>query len=485
MVTWDDVKDLTNAERRKVFEKLKREEIMLILKDKPKVEGFKIVPYDSRKPISRTNPKEIINGRGLHRKIFDVSKKDKVLVCTKNPLHYEDMNGNYQDISTNIENGRVHKCNYDVSLFTDKIGYYGTDPTGKKIELELKGLAYKTPRITKNKALFVNVKRDVDFELTFDPRGIKANIYLKTATADKTTLYRSYREAGAIGKLNNLGVDAKGRNTKLTITEVAKGIDEKEITQVFDGQVMKLNPITRKREWSNQVTYPVKIDPSTFFAGGSGQWNRGFGYPSPYSTIASTNHAKITNLSTGTPYFAKTGAWIRFTGITIPQTSTINSAYFDIYRCNPNYGNGWIAGFNIGTTSNPATPYYARDCTTMSNKSYYGFSTGTATGGGTVTNKNDYFNSVFDVSTEIQSLVTNYDYSNGVMAFYPKTNSYGGDQSAHVYLSMWGTTKEPTLVIDFTPPASGWTHIINTVTAANMARVNSVARANIAKVNAT
>ena len=40
----------------------------------------------------------------------------------QNYYYYND-NGNWAELSTNIEGDRVYKCDYDVRLFPDKIGY--------------------------------------------------------------------------------------------------------------------------------------------------------------------------------------------------------------------------------------------------------------------------------------------------------------------------------------------------------------------------
>jgi len=123
--------------------------------------------------------KELIEKRTQNGKVFDRGDGFHEHHYKTHTIHYKDTEGRFQDISMDIDNGGVHKCDYDVDLYTDRVGYHGTDPNGKKIELELTGVTYKAPIIKANVATYKNIENGVDFEIDFQPGQIKVNRILK------------------------------------------------------------------------------------------------------------------------------------------------------------------------------------------------------------------------------------------------------------------------------------------------------------------
>ena len=85
------------------------------------------------------------------------------LVSSVSPQHY-DNHGILDDIDMNVENNGVHKCNYDIDLYPDRIGYHGHAPDGKIIELELLE-DYVKPVIKDNIVTYPNVSTSVDYRL--------------------------------------------------------------------------------------------------------------------------------------------------------------------------------------------------------------------------------------------------------------------------------------------------------------------------------
>jgi hypothetical protein len=60
-------------------------------------------------------------------------------------------------------------------------------------------------------------------------------------------------------------MDSKGNKVELEITEKPvddpeEGTTQKVFEQKWTGRVTKMDPTTRKQEWSDEVTYPVVID---------------------------------------------------------------------------------------------------------------------------------------------------------------------------------------------------------------------------------
>ena len=56
------------------------------------------------------------------------------------PSFYKNNRGDFEPISTDIVNGRINKCDYDIRLLSNKVGYTGTDFTGTEVELELENV---------------------------------------------------------------------------------------------------------------------------------------------------------------------------------------------------------------------------------------------------------------------------------------------------------------------------------------------------------
>jgi len=404
---------------------------------------------------TKENPTEIIEKRTKYSKTFDIGGNQKRLVVKNRPVHYQDEEGKYQDISTEILNGKVDKCEYNIELLKDKIGYRGIDPNGKKIELELVGVNYKIPKIEGNRATWEEVEPDTDFYIEFTPDVIKAKRVLKKATANKTAIFRSLREKGSLGKLINLGQDATGRNTKIEVTEQPTGVtDEKLITQVFQDKVMKMNPETRKREWSSDVTYPVTIDPtSTFSIATDADDGAAFSYPGIVDYLRnSVNYKQLQYISPPNQTWA---AWLRFTGITIDQSETINSATLKTYMVVRGYGvrsyTGYVRARADGGQT-PGNPTAASQVINPTSTTGTGV-TATINNTGNNTSKGAYGLNEFDVKTMVQNLVNNYAYSNGEMVFY-LTHLSG--YNVYLYHRDWGTTKAAELVIEYggAPPVA-------------------------------
>jgi hypothetical protein len=381
--------------------------------------------------------RELIELRTQCTKIFDLGNNQKQIVAKTSAIHYKNIRGEWNDLDPTIVGLKVEKAPYNVELFTDKIGYKGIDPSGKNIELELMDIPFKTPIIEKNKAIYKDIETDVDFEFEFMPNRIKAKRILKSVNANKKAVYRSKREKDAMGRLSNLGVDNEGRKAKISVLENISGLDEKIITQVFKDQVMKMNKTTRKREWSSEVKYPVIIDPTSTFTLAA---NNNDGMASAaIRTAIRTNDPRLLISMSRWPY-------TRFSGITIAQGSTINSATLKIYAL----GESAAAVFNIKGDghSNPAVPTVVaqvKSPTTVAGTISEISITNTVTTSYEA-DKANYLLKSINVTSIVQTLVTNFAYTNEAMMFFYYRNSGVGV----IYARDWGTTKDAELVINFT-----------------------------------
>jgi len=393
-------------------------------------------------------PYELLHKRTENSKLFDLENGEKQLRVKMTPYHYRDANGDWQDCDCSVVNGKMEKAPYKIQLYTDKVGYYGVDPNGKTIELELENVTYKEPVVNGNTVTWEEIEPNVDFELQFNLMGIKVNRILKNPSANKGCSYRSYREEGCAGSVRHLGADATGRNTELNILEVPTARpNENRITQAWTGKIMKMNPATRKREWSNDVSYPVRIDPtSTFNIAVGADDGRGLAF----------SFGAVTQVLPSAPYMfayqdgtqSKTGMWLRFTGITIPYTATINSATLKTYAVSIGLSG---VSFTVSADSrqSPGNPTKGTQVTGPSNVLVTKVNDNvTWFEPSFFSNKSEYLQKDITVTSMVQTLVNNYDYYNGEMVFY--TNRSSLSPALAIYGRDWGTSKDAELIINYT-----------------------------------
>jgi hypothetical protein len=151
------------------------------------------------------------------------------------------------------------------------------------------------------------------------------------------------------------------------------------------------------------------------------------------------NAATVVYIGNGGGIFNVSG-WLRFTGITIPQSSTINSATLKCYA----HGN-WASinmKIKLDSRQTPGNPSTTAQVTNPTNVQ--------GTVSTTVTYPTTYpfpwsLYSI-DVTSLVQGLVNSYGYSNGEMVFYASTPTLG---SAKLYQRDLGTSKDAELVIDY------------------------------------
>lgn len=165
-------------------------------------------------------------------------------------------------------------------------------------------------------------------------------------------------------------------------------------------------------------------------------------------------------------------SWLNFTGITIPQGSTINSANLNIHACTGGqYATPTlyqrrlaVALANASAPASPPAPFlngpgappdFGNQYIDVSNVLTYtiGLATGLwAPGPPTPVQPGagSYNPYVVDVQSNVQSLVTAYSYSNDNMMFYLRASQ----STEFIYEPGRGATKEPSLVINYTLPPS-------------------------------
>jgi len=395
--------------------------------------------------------KELKHKRTMNTKMFDMEDGTHRLVSRINNIHYKKPDGTLDDISCDINGGKVDKCDYGVKLMRGKVGYTGTDPSGKKIELELADANYSKPKIKGNTATYEEVTPGCDLQIVFLPTKIKVLRVLKNARAEKVATFRSLRQAGAVGELINRGVDADKRNTKLIVEEIAGSGDEKLIRQTFTGEVMDIDPTTRKRLWINKPTYPITIDPTSTFSISANAQDGQVSFGLLSALYPNYNYNKIFSLAS----IIFSGGYFRFNVTGISQGSTVNAATLKLYTTDNNVHNTlkvWAENASDAasmTTKTTAVPRFGTPTTIGSP-----VTTTSLNGTGQRNQIGSYALSNINVTNMVQLLVTAYDYTSAHMLFAGVTQGVATGQAPGIYNRDWGTSKDAELVIDFTAPTS-------------------------------
>jgi hypothetical protein len=148
-------------------------------------------------------------------------------------------------------------------------------------------------------------------------------------------------------------------------------------------------------------------------------------------------------------------AWLRITGITIPQGSTINSAILRMWACAfKGTQTAWVA-VRVDARQTPGNPANAKAVTSpasvISGTGGAGTKvtvTPTQTFSSAPTGKDNFGQTDFDVTALVRALVAANTYTNGEMVFYafkpgPRL------QPVNIYQKDWGNTKQARLILDF------------------------------------
>jgi hypothetical protein len=408
---------------------------------------------------------EIQELRTSHQKTFDLGNGNKRLVASLVPVHYQDNNGAWRDVDMTLVNGQVRTGIYHVDILPNKVGFKATDrTTGKGISVEFLPGPAPTPIITGNQALWRDVIPGVDVKFVFD--NSQAHIFriLKTDTATKTATWKIVEDAGDKQIFFNskvMGLDANKRQTKHT-----KFYQNGILTDTFEGKVFERDKKTRAKIEVDPV-YPVEIDPviDVFSSANNDGFSliikkNGVQTYSNFNTTGLRGYALYnSSLGGSDTYKSRRGSFVRFSGITIPQGSTINSATLKIYEAIGNAYNPRIT-INAKKLNNPNNPTNANQVIFPATLATHNLVT-------TISLPDQYVN--FNVLAIVQELVSSFDYSNETMLFFIGKSMINywtlNKIFAHYLADNSGTAKDPELVIDYTSGGGGgYSHKVNSVT---------------------
>ena len=217
-----------------------------------------------------SNPKilkEIQRLRGENSKTYELDNGKYQLQGFKTSVHYKD-GGELKEIDPNIEGDRVTRAPYIAILTKDKIGFtFKKKETDEEILIELdrlgdKEVPYQLPLISGSNAFYEDVDKDIDILIQFNNTGGRMFRILKSPEAEKKAVFHIKQgKKGLRISPKFFGHDSKGRPLKLETKPILETDYEVYIEDIFTGQTINIDEKTRVRSLSDEVEYPVKIDP--------------------------------------------------------------------------------------------------------------------------------------------------------------------------------------------------------------------------------
>lgn len=398
--------------------------------------------------------RELTEKRTLHSKTHDLGNGQHRLVASMIPMHYEEA-GVLHDIDMTIQNGVVNSGIYKVELLADKIGFKAIDrASGKAITVSLGKLgghnvSYSAPTIDGNKVTWTAVRTGTDVEFIFNPHQVNIFRVLQNAQAEKSAHWDIEEELGEkVIKMNTrvVGRDAAKKETKHTvlITPPEETPNRKRYTihDTFESKVFNRDRRTRVKTESDEVSYPVRIDP-TVSVSITNTADDGYSFKQRLAsvTIASSFVVSPTNDFLSSQNNFESRVFYRFLGITIPQSATINSAELKPYISNK--GADLIANVEARKVNNPSAPTNVAGV----------FSPGTLASNNvnkTFTTASGSFSTI-NILSIAQELVNAFDYSNEAMIFFikPVAPPFSGNAVSFEDFSNAGSNPAQ-LVIDYT-----------------------------------
>ncbi len=448
---------------------------------------------------------EVKEKRSGFSKTFDKGNGSHVLVATQSLLHWKDKNSNFQEIDCSIENCKVEKTVYTATLLTDTIGYsIIADEDNSRIDVKLnsignKKISYVAPTIEENKAIWYDIDTDVDFIIEFTPVRVRCWKRLKTNKAAKDITFVVVEDDNekvlkVVDKI--VGYDNSGKRTKQKVDKgeeqkyktngTQKNVKEYEVKQIFEDKVVVRNEQTRVKGLSEEVSYPVMIDADVSITisdtANDGVDQEEMDAPQPYINAGMTTNNYYNRIAyyiddQGTPY-PRSYPWQRFGGITIPQSSAINSATLNLYMVGNYIGTGATEVVNVNAldSSDPdafiadedtgvligknTTRWVNNGVSPISGSTNMNNFTSTSLGTDDTMKAKETFG-LFGINVEdiVQELVNTYDYSDDAMLFFQRfarttTLATKPTYGIFVYDRDWGNSgRAPQLVISYTIPA--------------------------------
>ncbi len=214
---------------------------------------------------------ELIGRRTSHSKSFDVGDNKIKLVCSaRTPFHYRDERGRFQDIDTDVQidpsSGTLFAGSlpFRFAVLREGVGFeYTSRRDGKRFRVTLVRAGDRVlppellaPRHEANRIIFQDVVPGLDIEFVVNAGGVKTLRTIKNADAPHK-LYWIVEGADDRVSQELTCRDAKYRKVKGTLA-----IDGEMWVETIEQSVRVRDRSTRIPRWTNEVAYPIVVDPT-------------------------------------------------------------------------------------------------------------------------------------------------------------------------------------------------------------------------------
>lgn len=379
---------------------------------------------------------ELCRARTRNNKTFALDDGRMGVVCSIGAVHYWEDN-QWKDIDPTIVNGKVTKAPYDLTIdFTNKGFHVKSKLDGSELTLKLKGvLNVVEPEVVGNKVIWRDLLPDTDVVIEAQRDRVSLRRILKSDKA-KPDVEFEIIEKGA-PHLRYRAIDRDGEPLDFT-------------AQKTIGKLTESIDLAGKK-------FPIEIDP-TWQVGATTDdclvlWN-GSEWVFSHTVHICAGYVGATTF--------KQGGGMRFTNITIPSGSTIDSAKLT-FTCKIAYANVVVNSVIIGEDVD--------DAATFSDIANYQGRRGTIVGGANDNNITDasvLFNAIAawtanaeydspEIKTIIQEIIDRGGWASGqAMALF--WDDHGGNSTAvaltrrSAYTYGGDSAKAVKLVITSSPP---------------------------------
>lgn len=270
--------------------------------------------------------RELEQKRTVFSKTYDLGDGKHRLEVGRLPLHFE-KDGKLCDIdlTPELEPGRNNyifkNCPYSLKISGDAPAYAYNSTRGQRVSVELNGDASQAV-IDGNLFKWAEVGRDTDYVIQPLPGGCATLLILHTPDAPRRWSWAIKGDMGLIVPL--VGRDAAGR--RLELIERRDG-DAGTIEVEWTGRTIVPRALRKKggAAWSEDVTYPVLIDPTVNESVGAGT-DDAYSIWSNSGASFSLFSASYTGIYVGRNSDRLFYGGVRFQTVAVPNGATINSA---------------------------------------------------------------------------------------------------------------------------------------------------------------
>ncbi len=405
---------------------------------------------------------EIIEKRQENSKTYYLGNGKYSIIASQSPIHYKDNYSSsleqWKDIDLTIVNGKIDKAPYILVIDYDNLSINMQDKrTGDTVNLKLTGippgqLKKVTPYISKGKVEFNEVLSGLDLQIVAENGWVAFKRVIKNSTVPHKATFDISQNGNMGLKVSYRAKDGKTRVVPIQVdSSIVDGVLTEEVSafRVTD------------------IVYPLEIDPTIDVKVGASTDDCAFYYNNSLSSWAIDLTGAGVWFGTGAGYFStdvyKKGMGMRFLNITIPNSSTIDTAHIT-FTASANKSNTTVNSRLIGDDEDNAATwstvanYQSRRGTVVGGADDTKITTAVVDWDGIAAWTTDTTYDSPEIKTIVQEIINRVGWASGnAMALWwddhdnRSTNAVDTQRLAYQYDV--STTKCPELHIEYTIPS--------------------------------